>query len=59
MPQILDLCVTERSAKHGMGWIEPELMQKTMDITFANNKPDRPLVLNEVFTNDFNSRIKP
>jgi len=33
MPQILDLCVTERSAKHGLGWIEPELMQKTADIT--------------------------
>ena len=27
MPAILDLCVTERSAKHGLGWIEPELMQ--------------------------------
>lgn len=59
MPQILDLCVTERSVKHGLGWIEPELMQRTIDITFANNKPDRPLVLNQVFTNEFSSRIKP
>ncbi len=59
MPQILDLCVTERSAKHGLGWIEPELMQKTIDITFANNKPDKALVLNEVFTNEFSSKIKP
>lgn len=59
MPQILDLTVTERSAKHGLGWIEPELMQKTMDITFASNKPDKPLVVNNVFTNQFNSRIKP
>jgi NitT/TauT family transport system substrate-binding protein len=59
MPQILDLCVTERSAKHGLGWIEPELMHKTMEITFANNKPEKPLVLKDVFTNDFNSRIKP
>lgn len=59
MPQILDLCVTERSAKHGLGWIEPELMQKTMDITFASNKPEKPLKVTDVFTNEFSSRIKP
>jgi len=59
MPAILDLCVTERSAKHGMGWIEPELMQKTMDITFATAKPDKPMTLADVFTNEYNSRIKP
>jgi NitT/TauT family transport system substrate-binding protein len=59
MPQILDLCVTERSAKNGLGWIEPELMQKTMDITFATAKPDKPMVLADVFTNEYSSRIKP
>jgi NitT/TauT family transport system substrate-binding protein len=59
MPQIMDLCVTERSAKHGLGWIEPELMQKTIDITFASAKPDKPLVAADVFTNQFSSRIKP
>jgi len=59
MPQILDLCVTERSAKHGLGWIEPELMQKTMDITFANAKPEKPVALNDVFTNQFSSKVKP
>ena len=59
MPQILDLCVTERSAKNGMGWIEPELMQKTMDITFANAKPDKPVAVNDVFTNQFSSKVKP
>jgi NitT/TauT family transport system substrate-binding protein len=59
MPQILDLCVTERSAKHGLGWIETELMQKTMDITFANAKPDKALAVADVFTNEFNSKIKP
>jgi NitT/TauT family transport system substrate-binding protein len=59
MPQILDLCVTERSAKHGLGWIEPELMQKTMDITFANNKPEKAVAVNDVFTNQFSSKVKP
>lgn len=59
MPAILDLCVTERSAKHGLGWIEPELMQKTMDITFATAKPEKPLALADVFTNEYSSRIKP
>lgn len=59
MPQILDLTVTERSAKHGLGWIEPELMQKTIDITFSGAKPDKPIVLNDVYTNQFSSKIKP
>ena len=59
MPAILDLCVTERSSKNGLGWIEPELMQKTIDITFATVKPDKPMVLADVFTNEFSSRIKP
>ena len=59
MPQILDLCVTERSAKHGLGWIETELMQETMDITFANAKPEKALAVADVFTNEFSSKIKP
>ena len=59
MPQILDLCVTDRSAKNGLGWIETELMQKTMDITFANAKPEKALAVADVFTNAFNSKIKP
>ena len=59
MPQILDLCVTERSAKNGLGWIETVLMQKTMDITFANAKPEKALAVADVFTNAFNSKIKP
>jgi NitT/TauT family transport system substrate-binding protein len=59
MPQILDLCVTERSVKHGLGWIEPELMQKTMEITFASGKPEKAMAVNDVFTNQFSSRIKP
>jgi NitT/TauT family transport system substrate-binding protein len=59
MPQILDLCVTERSAKYGLGWIETDLMQKTMDITFASAKPEKPLAVADVFTNQFSSKIKP
>ena len=59
MPQILDLCITDRSRKHGIGWIEPELMAKTLEITFANAKPDKPVKSEDVFTNAYNSRIKP
>ena len=59
MPQILDLCVTERSAKHGLGWIEPELMQKTIDITFASKPAEKAIVAKDVFTNEFSSKIKP
>ena len=58
-PHIYDLCITERSRKHGIGWIEQDLMQRTIDITFAQNKPDRPVALNDVFTNQFSSKIKP
>ena len=50
---------TERSAKNGLGWIESELMQKTMDITFASAKPEKPLAVADVFTNQFSSKIKP
>lgn len=59
MPQILDLCITDRSRKNGIGWIEPALMAKTLEITFANAKPDRPVKAEDVYTNAFSSRIKP
>ena len=58
-PQIMDLCITDRSRKNGIGWIEPELMQRTIDITFAQAKPDKPVKAEDVFTNAFNSKIKP
>jgi NitT/TauT family transport system substrate-binding protein len=59
MPQILDLCVTDRSRQHGLGWIEEGLMQRTIDVTFSNNKPEKPVKAADVFTNQFSSRIKP
>ena len=59
MPQIMDLCVTERSQKHGLGWIEEPLMQRTIDVTFANNKPEKPVKASDVFTNAYSSKIKP
>jgi NitT/TauT family transport system substrate-binding protein len=58
-PQIMDLCVTERSRQHGLGWIEEPLMQRTIDVTFANSKPERPVKVGDVFTNAYSSRIKP
>ena len=58
-PQIMDLCVTERSREHGLGWIEEGLMQRTIDVTFSNNKPEKPVKASEVFTNAYSSRIKP
>jgi NitT/TauT family transport system substrate-binding protein len=58
-PQIMDLCVTERSQKHGLGWMEEALMQRTIDVTFANNKPEKPVKASDVFTNAYSSKIKP
>ncbi len=58
-PQIMDLCVTERSRQHGLGWIEEGLMQRTIDVTFSNTKQEKPVKASEVFTNAYSSRIKP
>jgi NitT/TauT family transport system substrate-binding protein len=58
-PQIYDLCITERSRKYGIGWIERDLMQRTIDITFAQTKPDRPVRVDDVFTNAYSSKIMP
>ena len=58
-PQIMDLCITERSRQHGIGWIEEPLMQRTIDVTFANSKPEKPVKAADVFTNAYNSKIKP
>ena len=58
-PQIYDLCITERSRKNGIGWIEQDLMQRTIDITFAQNKPDKPVNAADVFTNAYSSKIMP
>jgi NitT/TauT family transport system substrate-binding protein len=59
MGYVLDLVITERSEEHGLGWIVPELMQKTIDLTAAGGKLDRELEASEVFTNDFNSKVMP
>jgi NitT/TauT family transport system substrate-binding protein len=58
-PQIMDLCITERSRKHGIGWIEEALMQRTIDVTFASAKPEKPIKASDVFTNAYSSKIKP
>ena len=56
---ILDRVVTERSAEYGMGWIVPELMQSTIDLTALGGQLDRELTADEVFTNEFNPQIFP
>ncbi len=58
-PQIMDLCVTERSREHGIGWIEDALMQRTIDVTFASSKPDKAVKAADVYTNAYSSRIRP
>jgi NitT/TauT family transport system substrate-binding protein len=55
---VLDLAITERSREHGLGWILPERMQQTIDITAQGGQMDKPLKAAEVFTNDFNSKIE-
>lgn len=59
MSYVLDLVITERSAEHGLGWILPDLMAKTIELTAAGGTLDRELKASEVFTNEFNSKIMP
>ena len=54
---ILDLVITDRSREHGMGWILPERMAETIELTAAGGNLDRELQAEEVFTNEFNSKI--
>ncbi len=56
---ILDRVVTERSEEHGIGWILPELMQSSIDLTALGGQLDRELKAEEVFTNEFNPKIFP
>ncbi|WP_372617277.1 ABC transporter substrate-binding protein [Falsiroseomonas sp.] len=59
MPYVMELCVTERSREHGLGWILPQLMSSTLDITASGGTLERKPELASLFTNEFNSRIKP
>ena len=34
-------------------------MQRTIDITFTQNKPDKPVKADDVFTNAYSSKIMP
>lgn len=54
---VLDLAITERSRENGLGWVLPERMQETIDITALGGQMDKPLKAADVFTNDFNSKI--
>lgn len=54
---ILDLVITERSREHGLGWITPERMEGTIELTKAGGNLDKELNAGEVFTNEFNSKI--
>jgi NitT/TauT family transport system substrate-binding protein len=56
---ILDRVVAERAAEHGIGWIVPEIMQSTIDLTALGGQMDRELHAEEVFTNEFNPKIFP
>ncbi|HET6521080.1 MAG TPA: ABC transporter substrate-binding protein [Geminicoccaceae bacterium] len=59
MGYVLDLVITERSEEHGLGWIVPERMQNTIDLTARGGTLDRELKADEVFTNEFNSKVMP
>lgn len=56
---VLKLAVTDRSRRDGIGWIDPAIMQKTVDLTFAGGGMGKPLTASQVFTNEFNSKVMP
>jgi NitT/TauT family transport system substrate-binding protein len=59
MPYVMELCVTERSREHGIGWILPELMGSTLEITASGITLERRPALDALFTNEFNARVRP
>lgn len=54
---ILDLVITERSREYGLGWVLPERMAGTIELTEAGGNLESPLDAEAVFTNEFNSKI--
>ncbi len=55
---VLDLVVTERSREHGLGWMLPELMQETHDITYSGGQMDQEIEdLDQHWSNEFNSKL--
>lgn len=54
---VLNLAITERSREYGLGWIEPELMAKTLAITEQGGKMGDVPNVDDVYTNEFNSKI--
>jgi NitT/TauT family transport system substrate-binding protein len=56
----LELMKTDRFAKNGIGWIERAKMCRTVELinTYMPDMP-RKVARDEVFTNDFLTRIEP
>ena len=54
---VLDLVITDRSREHGLGWVLPERMENTIELTAAGGNLEAELEAADVFTNEFNSRI--
>lgn len=56
----LELMKTERYAKHGIGWMERDKMCRTVEIinTYMPDMP-RKVTCDEVFTNDFLTKVEP
>ena len=59
MPYVMELCVTERSRQHGLGWILPELMASTLEITASGGTLERQPAVDSLFTNAFNTQVRP
>ena len=54
---VLDLVITERSREHGLGWIVPDLMAKTLEITERCAKTENKLESASVFSNYFDAKV--
>jgi NitT/TauT family transport system substrate-binding protein len=59
MPYVFEVAITDRSRKGGLGWIDPELMQKTIDVAYSGGTLTTKPEAKDVFTDDFNPKIMP
>ncbi|MEO5672521.1 MAG: ABC transporter substrate-binding protein, partial [Ramlibacter sp.] len=56
---VLQLVVTDRARQNGLGWIVPDVMQKTVDLTYAGGAMGKAVPADQVYTNAFNPKVIP
>jgi hypothetical protein len=52
-----DLILTDRTRSHGLGWIAPEKMQQTLDLTRSISTIADNVRIDDIYTDAFLTRV--